>query len=124
MFSGGSHAPGTGDLWAMLQPLFFGLGFWRIEKHMSRTSNVSDAQAFTGAMMLFVLVFFLIGTIHDFVIPLTHESHQQVINVVQKQFDAIHRWKVIAAIFWTGIGKQSMIRYMYHGVFFFSFFYF
>jgi len=29
---GGSSMPGVGDLWACVQPVMFGLGFWRAEK--------------------------------------------------------------------------------------------
>jgi len=51
---GGTEVPGVGDLWACLQPIFFGLGFWRVERHMKKAVRPGDTQRFTGAMMLSV----------------------------------------------------------------------
>ena len=45
---GGDKVPGFGDLLALGQPLFFGLGFWRIESFMRENREPGDAQAFTG----------------------------------------------------------------------------
>eukprot|EP00981_Chlorochromonas_danica_P005066 scaffold1016_cov175-Ochromonas_danica.AAC.24 len=82
---GGTSPPALGDLWAFLQPLFFGLGFWRIERHMKVCTEPGDAQAFTGAMMGVVAIFSYLWAIQGFVIPVSRYGDE---------------------IFWTSITSQ------------------
>lgn len=49
---GGDKIPGFGDFFALGQPLFFGLGFWRIEVFMRESREPGDAQAFTGESVM------------------------------------------------------------------------
>lgn len=109
---GGTTVPGVGDLWAFLQPLFFGLGFWRIEHHMKSASQPGEAQAFTGAMMLVVAALSAVWTVHDFVLPIA-EYGQEMLNVaLQSQFtNIISDWHVPLAIAWTGIVTTALTSF-------------
>ena len=65
---GGSNVPGSGDLWAFLQPIMFGLSFWRIEAFMV-DSRSGEPQAFTGAMMLTIALASFLWTYVAFISP-------------------------------------------------------
>ena len=123
---GGSELPGIGDLWAFLQPLFFGLGFWRIEKHIKMCTKEGDAQAFTGAMMSVVLIFIyilfnydikvavfsIIWTSHDFILPLYSSGGvDSVMGAIHSQLEAAKDWKVLAALMWTGVVTTALTSY-------------
>eukprot|EP01038_Epipyxis_sp_PR26KG_P009939 gene9939-13370_t len=109
---GGNELPGIGDLWAFLQPLFFGLGFWRIERMMKICTKPGEAQAFTGAMMLVVAVFSIIWTSHDFIFPLlTNPDKYASLSIIKSQLNAFNQWQVPAAILWTGIVTTALTSY-------------
>lgn len=106
---GGVEVPNVGDFWAFTQPLFFGLTFWRIEDHMKESKGIKgEAQAFTGAMMLFIAVFSLIWSLGDIYSPFSasvaHDSFQT-------QLLALKDWHVAAAIAWTGIVTTAITSY-------------
>lgn len=109
---GGSDLPGVGDLWAFLQPLFFGLGFWRIERHIKLCRQEGDAQAFTGAMMAVVAVFSIVWTSHDFVLPLFNSGgFDSVTTALKDQLLASQDWKVAAALLWTGVVTTALTSF-------------
>jgi len=121
---GGSTAPGVGDLWAIVQPLAFGLGFWRVEAHM-REAKKSDApagstQAFTGAMMLTVAAFSWIWALFEYIIPNAHNLNldgsamtltASLGAAVQTQLQQVSDWHVALAILWTGIVTTALTSY-------------
>ncbi len=41
---GGTSFPGVGDAWACVQPVMFGLGFWRAEKFMHQSQKEGEPQ--------------------------------------------------------------------------------
>lgn len=98
---GGSSLPGVGDVWALVQPIAFGLGFWKTESYMKESKD-GDAQVFTGAMMLAISVFSILWMSHDFLGPVVGDvSAFQA--AVGGQVDAFaNDWHVLAAICWTG----------------------
>lgn len=109
---GGTDLPKVSDLWAMLQPLFFGLSFWRIERHMKICSQPGEAQAFTGAMMVMVALMSYIWTMTDFVIPISHYGHNILEASLLSQFhNVIQNWKVPVALAWTGIVTTALTSY-------------
>ena len=96
---GGSDLPGVGDLWAFLQPLFFGLGFWRIESFMKICKQPGEAQAFTGAMMSVVAAMALMWMSHDFVLPqLTDGGTAKLVTAMSEQLLAAEDWHIVAAL--------------------------
>jgi drug/metabolite transporter (DMT)-like permease len=108
---GGSDIPGVGDLWAFLQPLFFGLGFWRVESHMKNSSNPGEPQAFTGAMLSFVAIFSIVWASHDFLGPYLFQDMQGLSNAVMTQVEGLKDWHVIAALLWTGVVTTALTSY-------------
>lgn len=104
---GGATLPGVGDAWALLQPLFFGLSFFRVERHMAEATAEGDSQAFTGAMMLMIASFALVWSAHDFLGPHMGSS-SAVMAAVQSQAHAFSDWHVGAAVVWTGIVTTAL----------------
>jgi drug/metabolite transporter (DMT)-like permease len=107
---GGSELPGIGSLWALLQPLFFGLGFWRIERLMREAKLAGEAQAFTGAMMLVVAVFSLVWTSNSFIAPLMGDP-TAISATIATQMQGFMHWQVIVAILWTGVVTTALTSF-------------
>jgi len=109
---GGAQLPGVGDLWAFVQPVFFGLGFWRVERHMKNCSQPGEAQAFTGAMLLTVAISSLVWTTHDFVVPLLQEGGlPRLTSAFATQLIGLKDWHILAALGWTGIVTTALTAY-------------
>ena len=109
---GGADLPKVSDLWAMLQPLFFGFSFWRIERHMKNCSQPGEAQAFTGAMMLMVATASFFWAMYGFVVPVSHFGSGIFHASIDSQFsNVIQNWKVPAALAWTGIVTTALTSY-------------
>ena len=96
---GGSELPGIGDLWAFLQPLFFGLGFWRTERIVKLCKQPGDAQAFTGSMLVVVAVMSIAWMSHDFLFPLLSSGgNAKLVAAISEQIVAIRDWHILAAL--------------------------
>ena len=96
---GGTDLPGVGDLWAFLQPLFFGLGFWRIESYMKICKQPGEAQAFTGTMMSVVAVMAIAWMSHDFLLPqLSEGGTAKLVAAMSAQLVAVRDWHIVAAL--------------------------
>jgi drug/metabolite transporter (DMT)-like permease len=108
---GGQSLPGIGDLWAGLQPLFFGLGFWRVERHMARVQGPDDVLAFTGAMMLAVGILSWAWTGVDLVLPLL-SAKTQLLGALSGQLGALKDFTVLAAIAWTGVVTTAFTSFV------------
>jgi drug/metabolite transporter (DMT)-like permease len=104
---GGATLPGIGDLWAFLQPLFFGIGFWRVEKHMKICKLPGETEAFTCALLSIVAIFSIVWTSHDFLYPLLGDE-KALHLAIQSQIDAFSDWRVPVAIGWTGIVTTAL----------------
>ena len=119
---GGTSVPGVGDLWAVVQPLMFGLGFWRVESHMKDAKAPGEAQAFTGAMMLTVAAFSWVWALFDYVLPAASASALNadgsavsslalVVAAVQSQVAQVGDWHVALAIIWTGVVTTALTSF-------------
>jgi drug/metabolite transporter (DMT)-like permease len=108
---GGSDVPSMGDLWSCLQPLFFGLGFWRAEKLIRTTEDPGDAQLFTGAMMMTVGGLAWIWALQDYVLPII-STGKNITVALAEQFHALQDWHIIAAILWTGIITTALTGFV------------
>ena len=106
---GGVSLPTFSDLYAFSQPLFFGLGFWRIEQLMKLTQGEDgETQAFTGAMLIVVALFSIFWSIYD----ISHISNNSLIlHFINTQFQNLKDWHVLAAIGWTGIMTTALTSY-------------
>lgn len=109
---GGDSSPGTGDLWALAQPLFFGLGFWRTEAFMSKSKD-GEPQAFTGAMMSTVAFASLLWAMKDCFLPAFDSGGLQGLEqAIQSQFSAsVTDWHVGLALAWTGVVTTALTSY-------------
>lgn len=113
---GGSEMPGVGDLWAFAQPLFFGLGFWRVEGYMKGAREPGEAQAFTGAMMSMVAAGSLVWAGLEFVWPLLQQAETgaaggDLVAALQGQLAHLSDWHVGLAVLWTGIMTTAITSY-------------
>jgi len=111
---GGTSLPGIGDLWAFVQPICFGLAFWRVEYHMKNCSQPGEAQAFTGATMLVAAIGSLIWTMNDFVVPLLRLGGVSTLQSAWSlQYSALTSdWHVFAALIWTGVVTTALTEYV------------
>ena len=109
---GGEGSPGSGDLWALAQPVFFGLGFWRVESFMSETED-GEPQAFTGAMMSTVAFASFLWAVKDCFLPAYDSGGLQGLEaVINSQFSAsVTDWHVALALLWTGIVTTALTSY-------------
>ena len=128
---GGSTLPATGDLWALVQPLVFGFGFWRVEQHMKDCTQPGEAQGFTAASLAVVALFSLAWGTCSFLLPVLSgssghanaiagavatTSHGGGLEAVQYalagQWHAIiSDWRVLAALLWTGIVTTALTTF-------------
>ena len=95
---GGTTSANFGDLLACLQPLFFGLSFWRIESFMRpATKNNCDVQAFTGAMLGTVSLLSILWVSNDF--SLWSPFHEKDgLNNALSQLKSLSEWKILFSI--------------------------
>lgn len=114
---GGSSAPGIGDLWAVGQPVFFGLGFWRAEHYM-RKCKEGEAEAFTGALLAAVAICSFFWTAHDWASPVLQHAAMQHKDVfaalgseIEKLAPILQDWHVIAGLVWTGVVTTALTTY-------------
>jgi drug/metabolite transporter (DMT)-like permease len=130
---GGTDIPGVGDLWAFLQPLFFGLSFWRVEKHIHSAQEPGQPQAFTAAMMLAIAAGSCAWAAGSFVSPIVTGTHwgMESLDAVASSFNivghkimtegvaaeqiiwqSVQDWHVVAAIAWTGIVTTALTTFV------------
>jgi len=108
---GGSEPPSSGDLYSFLQPLFFGLSFWRVEKFMSQDiKEPEDPKVFTGAMMLAVSILAMIWSLHDVIFPIIRDG-SSVELFLTTQLEFLKDWKFLGAILWTGIVTTALTSF-------------
>lgn len=111
---GGLQLPGVGDLWALLQPLTFGLAFWRVEAILQRCKKPHDAQGFTAASLLVVATAAAVWAAQAFALPLWNGPHgaDALTTAVATQLNiATHNWQVGAALLWTGVVTTALTTY-------------
>ena len=119
---GGSTVPGVGDLWAIAQPICFGLGFWRAEAHVrqAQAKQPGATQAFTGAMMLTVAAISWVWAIVEFLLPNAHNLavdgsamtlSESLGTAFQSQVAQVGDWHVALAILWTGIVTTALTSF-------------
>jgi drug/metabolite transporter (DMT)-like permease len=96
---GGSLRPGIGDAWALLQPIFFGLSFWRIEKLFFQNKENIDAISFTAGMMFMVAGLSSLWVIQD----LAAHEFTDALRVVHSQIKSLSQGNVVFSLLWTGV---------------------
>ena len=79
-----------GDMITMLQPIFFGIAFWRMEKAMERFPQ--EAKRMTASQILAV---FLTSAVYGQAVSADHTSISQIVEWVSDP-------SLLGALFWTG----------------------
>ena len=102
---------------AGLQPLFFGLGFWRVESYISKAKEPGDTQAFTGAMLACVaaLSTLWLGVEHFHIFEYGGGSSSQVVAdqlSIIRQLMSLNSWTVMVAILWTGLVTTALTSFV------------
>tara|TARA_A100001015_G_scaffold261450_1_gene306953 strand:+ start:535 stop:1863 length:1329 start_codon:yes stop_codon:yes gene_type:complete len=110
---GGSEIPGIGDLYAFVQPIVFGLSFWRVEKFMSEDiKEQNDPRIFTGGMMLGVASVATVWCMHDFMLPpMEVGGYPGFLEVMNSQMTSFTDLYVLAALLWTGLITTAMTSF-------------
>ena len=110
---GGTEVPGIGDLYAFVQPIVFGLSFWRVEKFMSEDiKEKNDPIIFTGGMMLGVASVASVWCAHDFMLPpMQTGGYPGFLEVMNSQINSFSDLTVLAALVWTGLITTAMTSF-------------
>eukprot|EP00802_Teleaulax_amphioxeia_P019514 Tamp_19752.p1 GENE.Tamp_19752~~Tamp_19752.p1 ORF type:complete len:401 (+),score=50.60 Tamp_19752:112-1203(+) len=92
----GGEAPTQGDLWSLLQPIGFGIGFWKIEKVMS---DFPGKGAQLTAIQLVVVWFVgFLWCVYD------HAGLPEVTQVAE----SLSQLPVLASVAWTGFVTTAL----------------
>lgn len=111
---GGDQVPGFGDLICLLQPIFFGLCFWRSERHTRSFPLPVETRAFTGAMLASVAFFSFLWAGVVVLLPSvgSDTTFSSVIDIMLGQIQPLFvDWHVGAAILWTGLITTALTCY-------------
>lgn len=110
---GGTQVPGVGDLICLLQPLFFGLCFWRSERHTRNFPSTVETRAFTGAMLASVAFFSFLWAAFVVVLPsIGADTSTSWFDIFCSQVQPLFvDWHVGAAILWTGLITTALTCY-------------
>lgn len=101
------------DLLACLQPLFFGLSFWRIESYINKAKQAGDSQSFTGSMLFTVAFLSLVWVVSDFsLFTMNGHVNSSAFANLLSQLHTMHDSTVLAAILWTGIFTTALTTYV------------
>ena len=110
----GSEQPASfSDLLACLQPLFFGLSFWRIESYISKAKQAGDSQSFTGSMLFTVAMLSFMWVVSDFsLFTMNGHVNSPAFTHLFSQLHTLHDPIVAAAILWTGIFTTALTTFV------------
>ncbi|EKX54827.1 hypothetical protein GUITHDRAFT_149872 [Guillardia theta CCMP2712] len=97
----GADMPGTGDLWALIQPLAFGAGFWRCERVMRELPD--QAAPLTAMQILTVGMMSMMWMVSDTVMHPGSAGH-----VMQEILHSFHDGHLLLALLWTGIATTAI----------------
>eukprot|EP00611_Tribonema_gayanum_P026741 TRINITY_DN6440_c0_g1_i1.p1 TRINITY_DN6440_c0_g1~~TRINITY_DN6440_c0_g1_i1.p1 ORF type:complete len:470 (-),score=93.44 TRINITY_DN6440_c0_g1_i1:270-1679(-) len=93
----GWEKPTTGDLWALVQPLGFGTGFWRMEAMAKQSSGGPEASAqLTAAMVLGVTL--ISGT----------WAATAKLDFRDIGYTLTHSWLTVAVLAWAGVVTSAV----------------
>eukprot|EP00540_Astrosyne_radiata_P023416 CAMPEP_0116847394 /NCGR_PEP_ID=MMETSP0418-20121206/14408_1 /TAXON_ID=1158023 /ORGANISM="Astrosyne radiata, Strain 13vi08-1A" /LENGTH=431 /DNA_ID=CAMNT_0004478831 /DNA_START=395 /DNA_END=1690 /DNA_ORIENTATION=+ len=90
---------GSGDLASMMQPVGFGIAFWRMERAMHLYPN--EASRATAAQLLAV-----------FLVSLIYGSTVEPLPDVNTIMSWLSNFSILGALFWTGIVTTAITVYM------------
>ena len=93
---GGAVQPSVGDLWSLLQPLGFGLGFWKIEKVMKDFPGLG--KELTAVQLVVV---WLVSALW---VALDHQGQWDV-GAIQASLSNLN---VAGAVVWTGLVTTAL----------------
>ena len=104
--SGSDFALTAGDLFTFAQPLFFGIGFWRMESAMRKYPT--EASRLTAAQLLMVAI----GSVVNCWLVLPHIGA----GIQPPSLEQVWAWvtdpMILAALGWTGIVTTALTIYM------------
>jgi len=94
---------GSGDLLSLVQPLTFGIGFWRMESAMRRFPH--DAKKVTAAQLLAT---FVISTLYCFISSKNLDGLPEISQILSWISDPM----ILGALFWTGLITTGFTVYL------------
>jgi len=97
----GADMPGTGDLWALIQPLAFGAGFWRCERAMRQLPD--QAAPLTAIQILTVDLLSMVWMLSDTAMHPGSAGH-----VMQEILHSLQDAHLLLALLWTGIATTAI----------------
>ena len=103
---GGQDSFNSGDMMSLVQPLMFGLGFWRMEAAMERYPT--EAARLAAAQLLMVFVMSLSYMVCDLQLSDTCNALPSALELSSLLQDP----SILGMLFWTGIVTTAFTIYM------------
>jgi len=100
---GGSLTFSAGDLWSLLQPVAFGIGFWRTEQVLEHYPD--EANRITAAQLLACFLFSLIYAVVTFTVEDSFPTSEEFIEWLSSA-------QIVVALLWTGIVTTALTVYL------------
>lgn len=98
---GGEYTVNKGDLIALIQPLAFGYAYWKTEDLVKDCETRDQSLAFTGGMLLSVVISSFIWCALDIGLPaILHGDVSQTVSRIAAPLTSI---KVLGSLLWTGV---------------------
>merc|ERR1711935_984301 len=101
-----------GDLMSMIQPLMFGLGFWRMESAVERYPTEAGRLAAGQLLMIFLVSVSYLVCFSPVVDGLLHADACSVLPTPSEILALLQTPNVLGMLLWTGIVTTAFTIYM------------
>jgi len=98
-----------GDLVALIQPLMFGIAYWRTENFAKQCTTRETSLAFTGGMVLSVVLCSMIWATGEVIAPALAEG--ELVEMITSVYTTLKAPAVLAALAWTGIFTTALTSF-------------
>jgi drug/metabolite transporter (DMT)-like permease len=101
---GGSVGFSLGDLWSFIQPVAFGIGFWRTEHAIEKYPD--EVNRLTAAQLLFCFIFSLVYTVISYAVG------DDVAPTAEQFAEWLSNPEIMFALLWTGVVCTALTLYL------------
>jgi len=102
----------NGDIMSMVQPLMFGLGFWRMESAVEKYPTEAARLAAGQLLMIFLVSLSYLVCFSPVVDGMLHSDTCNVLPTPSEIFALLHNSSILGMLFWTGVVTTAFTIYM------------